>query len=135
MPKFGPKSLARRLELHPNLRGILDEAIQIIDFTIVCGFRGREAQEQAVKDGASTKHFPDSKHNRTPSLAADLCPYRNGLQWKDREAFYLLGGVLKTVAFKQGIKIRLGMDWDMDNDLHDNTLTDLPHIELAEGKG
>jgi len=131
MPVFGPASKSRLAELHPDLQRVLLAAIQVMDFSIVCGYRGKEDQEQAVRDGKSKLHFPDSKHNTTPSRAADLCPYRGGLRWEDKEAFYLLGGVLKTVAHQFGIKVRWGGDWDGDGDLHDQKLYDLPHVELG----
>lgn len=131
MPLLGKSSMKNLLQLHPDLQIVLMEAIKIFDFSIVCGYRGKEAQEKAVSEGKSFKHFPNSKHNNSPSLAADLCPYRNGLRWEDREAFYFLGGILKAIAYHQGIHIRLGLDWDGDNDLHDQNFYDLPHVELT----
>jgi peptidoglycan L-alanyl-D-glutamate endopeptidase CwlK len=130
MPAFGKESLKNRGQLHPKLQALLDETIRIMDFTIVCGWRGQRDQDAAYKSGASTKKWPNSKHNKIPSEAADLCPYRKGLRWEDKEAFYLLSGILKTLAFKMGIKIRVGSDWDMDNDLHDQEFNDLPHVEV-----
>ena len=131
MPVFGKVSTERLVQAHPDLQRLLNEAIKHIDFSVVCTYRGREDQEAACASGASTKHWPDSKHNSLPAIAADLCPYRGGLQWKDREAFYFLGGFLKGLASGMGIKIRWGGDWDGDNDFHDQNLYDLPHIELV----
>ena len=131
MPTFGTASRRLLAELHPDLQRVLLAAIQVMDFAIVCGYRGEEAQEQAVRDGKSKLHFPDSKHNTTPSRAADLCPYRGGLRWEDKEAFYLLGGILKAVAHAMNIRVRWGGDWDGDNDTHDQTFHDLPHVELG----
>ena len=132
MPQFGKASLDRLSQAHPDLQRLCNEAIKHFDFSVVCSYRGREDQEKAFADGATTKHFPDSKHNCMPSLAVDLCPYRNGMQWTDREAFYLMGGYLKGLAIIMGIKIRWGGDWDGDNDLHDQRLYDLPHIEVVK---
>lgn len=132
MPAFGQSSLDRLKQAHPDLQRLLLEAVKYVDFSVICTYRGREDQEEAVASGASTKHFPASKHNRLPAVAVDLCPYRNGLQWKDREAFYFLGGYMKSLAIIMGIKIRWGGDWDGDNDFHDQHLIDLPHIELVE---
>lgn len=133
MPSFGQESLNRKRQLHPKLQEILDEGIKHQDFTIVCGFRGRKEQELAFSLGNSKKHWPESKHNRLPAVAADLCPYKKGLQWKNREGFYYLMGLLRGIAISKGIKIRLGVDWDMDGDITDQTFNDLPHIELEEG--
>ena len=131
MPTFGTASKRRLAELHPDLQRILLAAIQVMDFSVVCGYRGEEAQEQAVRDGKSKLHFPDSKHNTTPSRAADLCPYRNGLRWEDRVAFYHLMGIIRGLAWMMKIKVRFGLDWDGDGDLHDQKLYDLPHVELG----
>lgn len=130
MPMFGKASLNHLLQLHPSLQEILLEAIEIMDFSIVCSYRGEKAQNAAFAAGKSKKKFPFSKHNMRPSPAVDLCPYREGLKWNDKEAFYLLGGILKAIAYKQGKKIRLGLDWDGDNDVHDQTFNDLGHAEL-----
>lgn len=36
------------------------------------GFRGRSEQERAFNDGKTKLHYPDSAHNKIPSLAIDL---------------------------------------------------------------
>lgn len=128
---FGISSLRSRDELHEDLKRIVDEAIKIIDFAIVDAYRGEREQNAAFAAGNSQKKFPNSKHNVLPAIAVDLCPYRNGLQWKDREAFYFLAGIIRAIAFNLGIKIRQGVDWDMDNNFHDQEFNDLPHLELV----
>lgn len=130
MPSFGKSSLDRLSQAHPDLQRLCHAAIEIIDFAVVCSYRGQAEQEKAVADGASTKHFPTSKHNRLPSLAVDLCPYRGGMQWRDNEAFYYMAGIIKGLAASMDIAIRWGGDWDSDGDLHDQQLYDLPHIEV-----
>ena len=130
MPTFGPTSLKHLALLHPDLQRLLKEAIQYFDFSIVCSFRGEVEQNKAYAKGTSTKKFPNSKHNRVPSDAVDLVPYRNGLRWEDDKAFYFLAGLLLGLSNKLNIHLRWGGDWDMDHDFHDNTLLDLPHFEL-----
>jgi len=130
MARFGKASQERLMQAHPDLQRLLSEAIGHVDFSIVCSYRGREEQGKAVAQGKSKTPWPTSKHNHLPSLAVDLCPYRNGMKWNDREAFYYLGGILKGLSIAMGIPIRWGGDWDGDNDLHDQRFTDLPHFEI-----
>jgi len=106
-----------------------------VDCTILCSYRGQEEQEQAVKDHASTKHWPDSKHNHLPSLAVDVVPYfpsRPHIRWGDKESSYLFVGFVKGIAKGMGIELRTGADWDGDFDTKDQGLIDLPHFEIKE---
>lgn len=84
-------------------------------------------------EGRSKLQFPHSKHNKNPSLAADVVPWfpeRPHIRWDDREAFYFFGGFVLGAAAKMGISVRWGGDWDRDEDLHDQSFFDLPHFEL-----
>ena len=77
---------------------------------------------------------PQSKYNKTPSLAADVVPwFKNSphIRWEDREAFYCFGGFVLGVAAEMGLTIRWGGDWDRDEYLHDQSFFDLPHFELT----
>jgi peptidoglycan L-alanyl-D-glutamate endopeptidase CwlK len=130
MPQFGPESKKKLALLHPDLQALLREAIKVMNFTIVCSFRDKAGQDAAVASGASKTPWPTSKHNKVPAQAFDFCPYRNGLQWNDREAFYYMAGIFKGIATQMNIPIRWGGDWDGDNDLHNQTFNDLPHIEI-----
>ena len=128
MPQFGERS-ARALETaHPDLQRLFVEVIKHYDCSVLEGHRGQVAQEEAVAKGLSKTHWPDSKHNKYPSLAVDVAPYP--INWKDTERFYHFAGFVKGVAEMLGIKIRCGCDWDGDTDLHDQTFMDLPHFEL-----
>jgi hypothetical protein len=46
MAKFGKKSLELLKELHPDLQSILNDVILIVDFTILCGYRGKEDKKK-----------------------------------------------------------------------------------------
>lgn len=139
MYTFGKASRKRYETLHPKLKAIMDEAIQVMDFTIVCGFRNKRAQEKAFNDGVSTKHWPDSKHNQNPSIAVDIAPWdptmrrgRGDIDWNNRDRFILLAGIIKGIAHKLGIAIRWGGDFDNDTFMRDQKFIDMPHIELVD---
>ena len=129
MYKFGTKSQARLDTCHPLIQEIMKEAIKLVDFSIDCGHREEDAQEDAFRRGASKVQFPDSKHNLYPSPAIDILPYP--VDWEDIPRFAQLGGIVKGIAHMKGIKIRCGFDWDCDGDITDHKFMDWPHIELV----
>jgi len=59
----------------------------------------------------------------------DVAPYP--IQWKDRERFHYMGGIVRGVASQMGVKVRWGGDWDSDGEIKDNNFDDLVHIELV----
>lgn len=130
MPHFGPASLERLTNVHPDLRRVLDEAIKHVDITVLCGHRGEEEQNLHFQQGRSKLKWPDSKHNSLPARAVDIAPYP--VDWKNVRQFYLFSGFVLGVASQMGVKLRWGGDWDRDWDVLDNRFNDLPHFELAE---
>lgn len=129
MFKFSEISKQRLDTCHPDLQRLMNEVIKHYDVIILCGHRGQEKQDKAFHDGKSKLKFPNSKHNKLPSLAVDVAPYP--LDWNDSKRFYHCVGFIKGIATSMGIKIRCGLDWDGDNDFKDQTFNDLPHIELV----
>lgn len=131
MYKFGSRSLERLESMHPKLQEVLHAAMakQVMDFTIIWGYRGKEAQEEAFATGASKKPWPESKHNQFPSPAADVAPWP--IDWKDTLRFARLVGVIEAAASDCGVRLRWGGDWDMDSSSTDQSFMDLGHIELA----
>lgn len=114
MPIFSTKSKLNLLTCDQRLQTIAFDAIGIIDFSVICGHRGKEAQEKAFAGGFSKAKWGQSKHNTSPSQAMDLLPYPSG--WDDINQFYQLAGVIKAIAFKHGIPIRWGGEfkWGFD---------------------
>ncbi len=117
----------------PRLQRIALEVVKDFDCTVVTGQRGRAEQNKAYKNGKSKLKFPQSKHNKTPSLAMDLAPYikGKGISWDASQCYYFAGYVMR-VADELGIKIRWGGDWDGDHDVKDQRFNDLVHFELDE---
>lgn len=137
MPAFSKISLERLQTAHVDLQVLFAEVIKGYDCSIVCGFRGEEEQDDAFLSGASTVKWPNSKHNSYPSMAVDAAPYENGIDWS-REQGLFFAGFVKGVAemlYRDGRmkhKLRLGSDWDNDNDVNDEKFFDTPHFELIK---
>jgi len=140
MFRFGTNSAAKLETVHPDLVALAYQVMgyQIMDFTIIWGFRGETSQNTVFESGASTKPWPESKHNilgpdgNPLSEALDYGPWRdNAIPWKDRLAFAVLAGAFLVAAKELDVKLRWGGDWDMDGNTTDQTLMDLGHIELA----
>jgi peptidoglycan L-alanyl-D-glutamate endopeptidase CwlK len=136
MSRFSEISLLRLKTCHPDLRVLFGHVIQGYDCTIVCGHRDKEAQDQAFAEGKSKLKYPRSKHNKTPSWAVDAAPYeKTGIDWSKCQMLFFAGYV-KGVAdklYQTGVishRIRLGADWNENNDIDDEIFLDAPHFEL-----
>lgn len=133
MPKFSQASLDQLATCHPDLQKIAHEAIQIFDFTVLEGHRDKAKQDAAVAAGNSKTPWPQSKHNANPSLAMDCAPYP--IDWsgteKSLQRFVFMQGIFYAIAQRLGIAVRLGIDWNRNEDMRDEgTFRDYPHIEL-----
>jgi peptidoglycan L-alanyl-D-glutamate endopeptidase CwlK len=126
--KFGQRSLENLSQAHPKLQELFHEVIKIVDCSVICGFRNEKAQMEAFRTGASRKKWPQSMHNKLPSLAVDVVPHP--LDWKDYKRFFYLAGIVKAVAFQKQIPIRWGGDWNQNQIFTDERFSDLPHFEL-----
>lgn len=120
MPTFSKKSLDKLATVDRRLYDICSEAIKLTDFVVLCGYRGEEEQEAAFNAGTSKLHFPDSKHNTSPSQAIDIAPYP--VDWDDIERFKRLAIVIKKCASDLGVGVSWGGDW--------KKFKDYPHWEL-----
>lgn len=129
---FGYSSIKQLETCHPLLQKVLNEAIKTYDFSVLEGFRNKEAQNKAYAEGKSKKQWPDGDHNKCPSEAADLIAYdKDGMPWNDEVRFGVLIGHIQSAAIRVGVKIRCGLDWDMDGKSEDEKFKDLGHIELV----
>lgn len=139
MPTFSEISRQRLATCDSRLQDILNEVIQYVDFMVLEGHRGKEAQDEAVRNGASQKPWPTGNHNSFPSKAVDIAPLStqmgDKLSWKDLVAFGRLMGYVDCVAKRHGVKLRFGLDWDGDfrtvGQDPDEKFLDAPHVELA----
>lgn len=128
MPKFSNLSKAALATCHPLLQQVMEEAIRHIDFTVLEGHRGKEAQNKAFDDGFSKVRWPNGKHNKTPSLAVDIAPYP--IVWNDTERFVYFAGFIMAIAAMKGIPLRWGGDWNRNTQVKDEKFRDWGHFEL-----
>ena len=138
MPHYSQTSMRRLNSCHPDLMTLFMAVIEDYDCTIICGHRGKAAQEAAFESGNSRVNWPNGKHNRKPSKAVDAAPYfmGHGLDWQDTKAFcYFAGRVMEKARHLKELglmthDIRYGGDWDSDGRTLDQTFNDLVHFEL-----
>ena len=130
MPSLSKRSLEQLNTCDPRLVAILNEVIKHYDFTVICGHRTQEDQDQVFREGTSKLRWPNSKHNSLPSKAVDIAPYP--LDWDDEVRFARLMGHVERVANEQGIRLRFGLDFDGDGRSNDERFLDYPHVELVD---
>ena len=124
MPRFGKRSRERLKGVDSRLVNVLNELVKIMDVTIIEGLRTKERQEELVSQGKSKTKY--SKH--IEGRAVDLAPYP--IDWKDRERFHYMGGMVRGIGKQMGVNIRWGGDWDSDGEIKDNKFDDLVHVEI-----
>lgn len=160
MFKFSPNSRKHLDTCHPDIIKVIEAAIRYYDFSVVCGHRGKEAQDAAVAGGFSKTPWPTSMHNKVPSLAVDCYPFHqkygslvdadsvidkiakmNNLDNRHivireritgfiRQEYCRMGQTILMCAKDLGVEIIWGRDWDRDNDIFDHNFIDYPHFEL-----
>lgn len=134
MARFGKTSRKRLDECHADLRRLFSAVVLAYNCTVLVGHRGKEEQNKAFETGKSLCRFPNSKHNKKPSDAVDVAPWfdeKPHVRWDDTEKFYEFMGFVQGIAYMLNIDIRVGGNWDGDQDLHDQKLMDLVHFELV----
>ena len=124
MPKFGKRSKERLRGIDARLVSVLNELVKIMDVTIIEGLRSEQRQEKLLKEGSTKTKF--SKH--ITGKAVDLAPYP--IDWKDRDRFHYMGGMIRGIATQLNVPVRWGGDWDGDGETKDNRFDDLVHVEI-----
>lgn len=143
MPRFGRGSRTKLNTCHPLLKSIASEVVINFDCSVNYGYRNKQLQDSLVENGVSKVYYPNSKHNKIPSMGIDLIPYIKGKNtWEIRQA-YFFAGYVKAIGeamaeawnkkFGTHYKFRLGADWNSDDDVNDQTFRDVCHFELVEG--
>jgi len=135
VPTYSVRSRENLKTCHKDLRAIFNAVILHYDCTIIQGHRGEAEQNEAYREGKSQLKFPQSKHNKSPSMAVDVAPYP--IDWSDLDRFRHFAGYAQGVSdmlHSQGMishRLRWGGDWNMDKQFRDNSFNDLPHFELV----
>ena len=136
---YGRTSRDRLVTCHPRIISVMEQSIKLcpFDITIVCGARGKAAQDEYFRNGFSKVEWPNSKHNNEEegipmSLAVDAGPWIDaGIPWNDQRAFSVMAGCVLATANSMDIAMRWGGDWDRDGSTTDQTFMDLGHFELV----
>lgn len=121
MAKFGQRSRDNLKCVHPDIVGVLEEAIKHYDFTVLEGLRSSQKQAEYFALGKSKTL--NSKHLRQSdgySHAVDLAPWP--IDWEDTEEFFYLAGLIEGIAKMKGVSLQWGGRW--------RSLKDCPHFEL-----
>jgi peptidoglycan L-alanyl-D-glutamate endopeptidase CwlK len=119
--KYSARSLKNLNGIHPDLRRVIDRALQDspLDFVVIEGLRTKERQKQLVAQGASKTM--NSRH--LTGHAVDLVPIGpNGKAAFDWPLYDRLGPAVKAAAEKEEVALVWGGDW--------NSFKDGPHFEL-----
>ena len=124
MPRFGKRSKQRLKGVKPELVNVLNELVKIMDVTIIEGLRTEARQMELLAQGKSKTKY--SKH--LEGKAVDLAPYP--IDWKDRDRFHYMGGMIRGIAKQLNVPVRWGGDWDGDGEVKDNGFDDLVHVEI-----
>lgn len=132
--KFSKQSLDNLSQCDHHLQILFNEVIKHRDCKVACGHRNKTKQDTAYysKPQRSKLKWPNSKHNKIPSLAVDVYPYINGNVSYDKiDCAYFSGFVMGlATAMNMSGKIRCGGDWDGDGDTRDNDPNDIGHFEI-----
>jgi len=115
--KWSMRSKQNMSGIHPDLRAVLDRALEITeqDFIVIEGVRNIDRQRQLVKEGKSSTM--NSRH--LTGHAVDVVPYPVTWDW---EYFEPIAEAMKEAAEELGIDIDWGGDW--------KSFPDAPHFQL-----
>lgn len=136
---FGSRSKANLAQCHPALVQVATRALELStqDFTVICGYRGKEDQEAAYRAGNTKVRYPNSAHNQTKngkprSCAIDVIPYPF-TDWNDPkmiEGWKRIYAAFEQASRELAIPIRWGGDFNRDGDKTTSDAWDKPHFEL-----
>ena len=155
MSKFGESSLEKLKLVHPDLKKVMELAIERsnVDFGISEGHRTVEVQQSYYAIGR-TKELnrtpitnvdginKKGKHNELPSHAVDIYIYHPDAETRKKIAYdgmhlAYVAGIVDACAqelCEKGLithKIRWGGNWDSDGVIiFDQQLQDMPHFEI-----
>lgn len=126
MFKFSKASLTRLKTCHPDLQAVCFELIKQYDFSVLEGHRGQEAQDAAYMAGNSKVKYPNSAHNKNPSLAVDIAPYP--IDWENLSRFKEM--IYRFDAIANMLRERGEIESNFEYGAFWSALRDFPHIEI-----
>lgn len=121
MRRYSKRSLGNLKGIHPDLRRVIDRALQEgpLDFIVIEGLRTMQRQRELVASGAS--QTMNSRH--LTGHAVDLLPIGKDGAAFDWPLYDKLGPAVKAAADAEGVAITWGGDWQK--------FRDGPHFQLA----
>lgn len=136
MAHFSQASWEKLEGVHPLMVDVCCKVLSYHDCLVVYGRRTLEEQRRLFEEGLSkTMNSRHLVQEDGYAYAVDLAPYP--LDWNNTKRFYYFAGIFLTVAkdlLEEDYYIRWGGDWDVDNDLDDQSFMDLVHFELRRKK-
>lgn len=127
MYSFSKRSIDNLSQAHPDLQVLFNEVIRYRDCSVICGHRGEKEQNDAFNKGNSLLKYPNSKHNKLPSLAVDVVPFP--IDWDDIDRFKNFGEFVLIIAS------RLKADGKIQNEIkwggNWKKFKDYPHYEIG----
>lgn len=138
--RLSNKSRERLEGVHPKLIAVVERALQLTkqDFMVLEGVRTPQRQAELYAQGRSkpgrkvtwtlkSNHFVNPKSGY--GHAVDVVPYP--VDWNDTAKFDAIAVAMMKAAREQGVVLRWGADWDMDEDPREKGEYDSPHFELV----
>lgn len=128
MRRWSERSLKNMEGIHPDLRRVLDDALQNspYDFVITEGLRSLARQREMVRIGASTTMNSRHLTGHAVDLYAWVDVNDNGKvtfeEMSNARLLTAIANAIKASAMKLGVHIVWGGDW--------RSFKDLPHFEL-----
>jgi peptidoglycan L-alanyl-D-glutamate endopeptidase CwlK len=121
MRRYSKRSLNNLKGIHPDLRRVIDRALQDgpLDFIVIEGLRTMQRQRELVASGASKTM--NSRH--LTGHAVDLLPIGKDGPAFDWPLYDKLGPAVKAAADAEGVEIEWGGDW--------TKFRDGPHFQLS----
>lgn len=138
MPLFSQLSVSKLSTCHPELQTLFYEVVRHVDCVVLEGHRDEADQHAAFLAGNSKLDWPLGKHNGKPSMAIDVSPYPIPSMTDKRKLvnFIYFGGFVMGIASrllaegKMTRGVRYGGDWNMNEDVTDQSFVDAVHFEL-----
>lgn len=120
MPEFSSRSKQYLSSCKEPLIELFTEVVKEKDCTILCGHRNMHDQNLAFAQGHSKVRYPNSNHNKHPSVAVDVMAYP--IKWDDRLGQHEFATYVFNKAMEMGISVRWGGQF--------KNFYDAPHWEL-----
>lgn len=128
MKTWSPRSLANLRGIHPDLRRVLDRALQHspLDFVVIEGLRTIERQRELLAKGASrtlkSRHLTGHAVDVVPLLDLDRDGKVETHEMFNWPLMHRLADRIKDAAKAEGVSLEWGGDW--------KTFPDGPHWQL-----